>query len=355
MVTLSIIVPAYNVEKYIACLIESVKIQKIKNDIEVLIVSDGSTDNTENIVSQLTMDCSDYIRLCRKVNGGHGSVINYGVEHACGKYFKVIDGDDWVDANELIKLVEFLRQSDADLVVNNFSVIEDGTNRCVRKGVFTGVEYGQIYSTEVLKQANRYVGIHSFTIKTAILRDNHIKVDEKVYYEDTEYVLYPIPFVKSICYVNFDVYQYRIGTAEQSVNPKNMIKNRTHRTKVMKSLIEYYLANRHFFGCEVRNYYFKRLKPAVENQLDIYYAMYMENQFDFSELQEYLTFVKKCPEFFDYMIKTSNRKIRNAILSENSLDFIKQMTKHKNCNWLEEKVSNNLDKLKVFLWERAQQ
>lgn len=355
MVVLSIVVPAYNVEKFIARLIESVKIQKIKNDIEVLIVSDGSTDNTENLVSQLTKDCADYIKLCRKVNGGHGSVINYGIEHACGKYFKVIDGDDWVDSNELIKLVEFLRQSDADLVVNNFSVIEDETNKCVRKGMFTGVQYGKIYSTEGLNQANRYVGIHSFTIKTAILRDNHIKVDEKVYYEDTEYVLYPIPFVKSICYVDFDVYQYRVGTAEQSVNPKNMIKNRAHRTKVMKSLIEYYMTNRHIFSHEVRNYYFKRLKPAVENQLDIYYAMCMENKFDFCELQEYLTFVKSCPEFYDYMVKTSNGKIRNAILSENSSDFIKQMTKYKKCNRFRKKVDNTLDKFKVLFWERVQQ
>lgn len=302
MPELSIIIPAYNVEKYLDKIIPTLTYNGAESDIEVLIINDGSRDNTVNIAETLIKDKS-WFKIINKQNGGHGSVINRGIMEATGRYFKVVDGDDWVDTNELVKLVQFLKNSTADLIVTNYTEVEDISFKEHSVYTFHNIEYGRIYDENVLNAIDRYIGIHSFTVKTSILKDNHIRVSENVFYEDTQYVLFPIPYIRSIVFVNYNVYKYRIASATQSVNPKNMVKNRAHRVVVMKGLVDYYLENTKMFSNSAKTYYFFRMKIAAENQFKIYMGMHTCTQGVYKELEEYSSIIKKSEDFYNYFIQ----------------------------------------------------
>lgn len=115
---LNISVAAYNVEATIEQCLDSFIQSKYLNSFEVLVVNDGSKDDTSRIVSQYVEKYPGTIRLIDKENGGHGSTINAAVKNALGKYFKVVDGDDWVDTEAFDRFLEFLEGTDVDLVLN---------------------------------------------------------------------------------------------------------------------------------------------------------------------------------------------------------------------------------------------
>ena len=117
---LTIIVPTYNAEKYLKDNLETFCIPELLSDLEVIIVNDGSTDGSANIAEEFVKYYPNTFKLITKENGGHGSGINIGVLNASGKYFKVVDADDWVEREAFIKLVNTLRKSDSDIIASGF-------------------------------------------------------------------------------------------------------------------------------------------------------------------------------------------------------------------------------------------
>ena len=99
---LTITVPSYNVEKFLENTLDSFLDERILEDLEVLIVDDGSKDRTAEIGKQYEERYPDTFRVISKENGGHGSTINRGIKEARGTYFKVVDGDDWVDRKSVV-------------------------------------------------------------------------------------------------------------------------------------------------------------------------------------------------------------------------------------------------------------
>ena len=140
---LTITVPTYNVEKYLAQCLDSFVLEEDRELLEVLIVNDGSTDTSADIAKTYVERYPDVFTLINKENGGHGSTINAGIKAATGKYFKVVDSDDWVDKAAMKNLMECLKKSDSDLVYSNYYWID---NRTGKKSVefekpFSSVEY----------------------------------------------------------------------------------------------------------------------------------------------------------------------------------------------------------------------
>ena len=117
---LSIVIPAYNVEKYLERCLASFEVAEILDQIEVLVINDGSKDQTAAVAQRYCDRYPDSYFLYNKENGGHGSGINYGIHYARGKYFKVVDGDDWLNTEELPAFVKLLAQVDADAVAADF-------------------------------------------------------------------------------------------------------------------------------------------------------------------------------------------------------------------------------------------
>ena len=120
MKVLTILVPVYNTEKYIRRCLASLLGPEVLESIEVLVINDGSKDHSSEIAREYVEKYPDTVVLVDKENGGHGSTINAGVERAKGKYFRVLDSDDWFNTVEFVEYVNRLQSEDADLVVTDY-------------------------------------------------------------------------------------------------------------------------------------------------------------------------------------------------------------------------------------------
>ncbi len=231
-------VAAYNVENYLEKLMTSLLNSETAEFIEVLVVNDGSTDKTAEIAEKYVKNFPDTVRLINKQNGGHGSTINRGIEEASGKYFKAIDGDDWVDSSALAKLIVGLKTTSADMIVTNYrKCFSDGREEDV---TFSGLADGREYEfDEAAAKAGR-MSYHSVIFKTDILKRHHIRLDEKCFYVDTEYILFPVPYLNSVFYFDIPLYCYRLGETGQSVSPVSRIKHCADSYRVSESLFKFY-------------------------------------------------------------------------------------------------------------------
>ena len=248
---LTVTVPAYNAETYLETCLSSLCQDEVLGDLEVLVIDDGSTDRTGAIADAYAERYPETVRAIHKKNGGHGSGINRGAEKASGKYFKVVDADDWVDREAFLHLVEFLRESDADLVASGFLwAFDNGTEnpesfpkKAEFKEPFSGVRYKQLYRFDDIAE-KLYIKMHAMTIRTELLRkavlEDGLRLDEHCYYVDAEYILYPIPYVETVSFLPDFVYMYRIGRQGQSVSLEKMQKNEENYRRVLRSLFRFY-------------------------------------------------------------------------------------------------------------------
>ncbi|MDO4813694.1 MAG: glycosyltransferase family 2 protein [Gemella sp.] len=236
---LTVTVPSYNTEKYIDECLPTLLDERINDKIEILMVNDGSSDGTSAKAKTYEARYPNTIKVVDKENGGHGSTINKGIELATGKFFKVIDGDDWVNTEEFVAFVENLEKVDADIVVNPYEDHNMDTNTI--KVQEYPVDFNTVYSyDELLGKANRLPMMHATTFRTSILKENNITIDEKMFYVDMEYIIFPMKHLETAIYLPQKVYCYRMGTREQSVSPENFVKNRHMHRHVTLRLIETY-------------------------------------------------------------------------------------------------------------------
>ncbi|MCI8511261.1 MAG: glycosyltransferase family 2 protein [Lachnospiraceae bacterium] len=245
---LSVVVPMYQAEAYIARCLDSFLIPEpeILCRVEILVIDDGGTDGAAAIAETYAERYPDTYRVFHKENGGHGSGINFGIEHAAGTYFKVVDADDWVDTEAFGRLVKELEKltggkPDADVVYTGFFWVLEGNGRekAESREPFRGVVYQKTYSFDAV--ADRlYMKIHHMTIRTEILKGHAVWLDEHCYYVDMEFITFPIPYVNTICFLDESVYRYRIGSQGQSVAINSMQKNEADYDRVLQTLLSFY-------------------------------------------------------------------------------------------------------------------
>lgn len=243
---LTVSIAAYQVEEYLEQTLTSLLRPDVMEDIEVLVVDDGSTDRTTEIARQYQQEYPNTVRLIRQENGGHGAAVERGIQEASGVYFKTLDGDDWVDARGFLALVEYLKRDDrVDAVCTEYEWVDHHTGKPVKRfgNGFDGVEYGKIYPfTEISDQV--YVCMHALTYRTQLIQKYMPPIDHHCFYVDAEYVLLPIPSLQSIAFLDQTVYQYRLGTDGQSMNLRNMQKNCSHHERVLERILEAYQMQR---------------------------------------------------------------------------------------------------------------
>lgn len=270
---LSIVIPAYNVEKYLNRCLRSFEVPEILEKLEVLIINDGSTDGTQMIAEAFCKKYPDTYFLYNKVNGGHGSGINYGIRYATGKYFKVVDGDDWLNAAELPDFVRLLEQVEADVVAADFLCIQDETYTILEKKYCSDDKsrYGRNCSIPG-GEVSEVIKMHAFTIKTKILQQHNIVIDEHCYYVDCQYITYPIPYVNTVYFYDKFIYMYRLGRNGQSMDIRSMQKNRNQHMKVLNSLLTFY-GTLDEISVGTRTYIERAIAQMVENQFQIYISM----------------------------------------------------------------------------------
>ena len=231
---LTISVASYNMEKLISENILSFANSKYRDKIELLIINDGSKDNTVEVVNKYVELYPEMVKLINKENGGAGSTVNKGIELATGKYFRMVDGDDYVDDKTLDAFIEFLENNDLDLVVSNYSLIDADSKKVIEKKTF---DLPSLFDFDECSN-NVPNEMHALTYKTSIMKQ--IPKLDNGFYTDVEYVLYPIKYVKKCGFFNNNVYMYRVGQNEQSVNPNRMMKNIAAHEIVVNSLCNWF-------------------------------------------------------------------------------------------------------------------
>ena len=134
----SIILPVYNAELYIEKCINTV-IKQSYEEWELLLIDDGSTDNTYNVITQYLVEC-EKIKYFKLVNGGVSNARNYGLEKALGEYIFFLDADDFLEKDCLQKAVKASKDSDSDIVIMAHYELIDKKNRCVTNNKFNKSE-----------------------------------------------------------------------------------------------------------------------------------------------------------------------------------------------------------------------
>ncbi|GGE24827.1 glycosyltransferase family 2 protein [Streptococcus himalayensis] len=236
--TLTIVIPAYNMERYIARAIESLLAidGRYWADFEILVINDGSTDLTAEMTEACMEEFSGApIRLISKENGGHGSAINCGIAEAKGAYFKVLDGDDWVDRLAFEALLDALRDIEVDMVVTDFTRRIPAYGQSIHEQPVDSSLARIVQSVLPTKR----LPMHSLTYKTALLQEHQFRLTEGMYYVDVEYSLFPMQYVTSWLYLSLNVYQYLFGREGQSVTLVSLVKNAAHHLQVLENVFEF--------------------------------------------------------------------------------------------------------------------
>jgi glycosyltransferase involved in cell wall biosynthesis len=205
-------------------------------NVEIIIVNDGSKDRTGEIALEYQSKYPDIVRAINKENGGHGSGVNTGIALATGVYFKVVDSDDWLDPTALQKLMvrikSFcmmeLRNQEAvtpDLIVCNYVYdhLNEGTSHAINYRKVMHPETMYTWDTVGHFGLSQYLVMHTLIYRTEVLRKSGIKLPEHTFYVDNIYAYQPLPFTEHLYYMDIDLYHYFIGRDDQSVNESIML------------------------------------------------------------------------------------------------------------------------------------
>ena len=262
---ISFAIPCYNSEAYMAQAIES--ILPGGEDVEILIVNDGSKDRTAEIGKEYEEKYPGIVKLINKENGGHWDAVNAGLSHASGKYFKVVDSDDWVDRISLMKILNVLKnfeeeEQEVDMLIANYVYEKVGMEHKKVIRYDNVLPENQILKWDEIGQFHigQYILMHSVIYRTDMLKLCQLTLPKHTFYVDNIYVYYPLPHVRTLYYMNVDFYRYFIGREDQSVNEKVMISRIDQQIFVTKTMIDMY---------ELRRIQSKKLRKYMLNYLAI--------------------------------------------------------------------------------------
>lgn len=242
MKLLTFAIPCYNSQDYMEHCIES--ILPGGEDVEILIIDDGSTDRTAEIADDYAMRYPSIVRAFHQENGGHGEAVNTGIKNAAGLYFKVVDSDDWIDPEAYQKVLETLRElagskTTLDMLLSNYVYEKEGTKhkRVMRQ---TGFPKDELFTWSDVRHfyKGHYILMHSVIYRTKLLRECELKLPKHTFYVDNIYVYKPLPYVRTMYYLDVDFYRYYIGREDQSVNEKVMISRIDQQIRVNKIMLD---------------------------------------------------------------------------------------------------------------------
>lgn len=267
MKLLTIAIPCYNSQAYMRKCVES--LLPGGDDVEILIVNDGSTDDTPKIGKEYEEKYPGIVRLINKENGGHGSAVNTGIEQAGGIFFKVVDSDDWVKESAYLEILKKLKELVGgsrviDMFISNFVYEKEGEKRKKVMSYRHALPKDEVFTWNDVKHfhVGQYILMHSVIFRTKLLRECELKLPEHTFYVDNIFVFEPLPYVKNMYYMDVNFYRYYIGRADQSVNEQVMISRVDQQIRVNKLMVDYFAAkNNRMFP--------KKLRSYMMNYLDI--------------------------------------------------------------------------------------
>ena len=265
MKILSVAVPCYNSQEYMRKCVDS--LLKGGEDVEILIVDDGSKDDTLKIARDYEEKYPTIVKAIHQENKGHGGAVNTGLAHATGLYFKVVDSDDWLNEEALKKALEVLKlcvrgSKTLDLLICNYVYEKVGAKRKTVMRYRSALPQDKIFGWDDVKPlgTSHYLLMHSMIYRTKLLHECGLELPKHTFYVDNLFAFEPLPYVKNMYYLDVNFYRYFIGRDDQSVNEKVMIRRIDQQIRVNKLMADA------FHRCQFNNKY---LKKYMLSYLDI--------------------------------------------------------------------------------------
>ena len=232
-------IPCYNSENYMRRCVDSLLVGG--EDVEILIIDDGSSDRTGAIADEYEMLYPNIVKAVHKPNGGHGSGVNRGLELAHGLYYKVVDSDDWFDRDAYLKMLDKIKSfeiasEDAQIreaICENRIREENLSGSCVEiqqkeqekfpdliicnyvydhldEGIQKPMNYRNVFPTEKMCNWNtighfhpsQYLIMHALMFQTKVLRQSGVKLPEHTFYVDNLFSYQPLPYAKNLYYMD---------------------------------------------------------------------------------------------------------------------------------------------------------
>lgn len=215
---LTVVIPTYNMEKYLVKCLDSLIIPDMEK-VEVLVINDGSKDNSSRIAHAYQEKYPDTFKVIDKENGNYGSCVNRGLSEATGKYIKILDADDSFDNASFEKYVSVLQNLDVDLVFNDMVKVDPLGNVSGKMSINAkpDVEISDFSSIGSYS-------MHRIAYKRTNLIDLGYKQTEGISYTDEEWCFWPMSTVSTAYYIAAPLYQYLYGREGQTTDPKTFKK-----------------------------------------------------------------------------------------------------------------------------------
>ncbi len=243
MKLLTVAVPCYNSAAYMERALDSILTGG--EDVEIIIVDDGSTDETGKIADDYAVRYPSIVRAVHQENGGHGEAVNTGLRNASGIYYKVVDSDDWLDETAFAEALSVLRRTveegqSLDLLIANYVYEKVAEDKKKVINYRTALPVGKTFTWDEVRyfRQGHYILMHSVIYRTKLLRDCGIELPKHTFYVDNIFVYQPLPFVKTMYYLDVNLYRYFIGRDDQSVTEANMIRRIDQQERVNRYMID---------------------------------------------------------------------------------------------------------------------
>lgn len=246
---LTVVVPVYKVEKYIRkCLDSLVLPVELRHKVEILVINDGTPDQSALIAKEYESEYPDMFRVVDKENGGHGSAWNRGVAEAQGKYISFLDSDDWL--TNFKDFILKLDKNDTDLVFTNLVCVHQDSekkdlfiNRVMKPDVVYQVDEYDWKQSDQFYSGYNVTNFHVCTYKTDILKKHYPIFLEKAFYDDEILFVLPLCEARTFCFFDIILYNYLLGRPGQTMDKKVMIRNVDFKINVRKQCVDF--VNKH--------------------------------------------------------------------------------------------------------------
>lgn len=288
MAKVNIVVPVYNVEKYLAKCLDSLLSQTYE-DIKIIVVNDGSPDNSQSIIDDYVNKYKDKIISLKKENGGLSDARNYGLKYVDSEYVYFVDSDDYIENNLIERCLEVIEKEDSDLVQFNYCRDNFETNE--KENILSRIKEGT-YSLNESPYILAYTANAAWNkfYRTSLFKDNNIDFPKGLLYEDLATTTRLLTLCKKVTYINDVLYHYQVSRSGQIMSNVSL-----DIIKVCEMVVDYYkeknLFEKYFdelnYLCEIN------IIDSLRNLRNIddrnYVREFIDKAFDFSEK----VFIKK--------------------------------------------------------------
>jgi len=335
---LSIVIPTYNMSSYIERCLNSLISDKTKDLLDILVINDGSKDDTSKKAKVLACLYPNTIKVIDKENGNYGSCVNVGLRKAIGKYIKILDADDFMDTKALEEILDMMSKLDIDMVLTDFNKLY--TNQKSKVHTLNIPPYKELQLENICgKKDFKNFWMHSVAYKRSLFSNLEYHQTEGISYTDQEWIFLPLAIVRTVYYIPIVLYQYNLGREGQTVSRSFMQKHFNDHLVCIKSLLETFDALPNDIPISIKEMLYRRLFGLTK----FVYKSCLINGFSCKESQELREFDKFLKQHcYSLYLETSKIKLSSPVLPYH---YIKHWRKKSNSKTLRYMI-------KLYKWKK---